>query len=93
MIEPREFSPYSLVECLNSGLREKLFISFSSKYLFYDDGICVFEILPGLKPQGYYLNSASKYQPIEDIFSFIAEIKVKYPDVADWFLFNIKKFS
>ena len=33
MIEPIEFSPYNLVECLNSGLREKLFISFSSKSL------------------------------------------------------------
>jgi hypothetical protein len=93
MIEPREFSPYSLVECLNSGLREKLFISFSSKYLLYDNGLCVFEVLSGSIPQGYYLNSAGKYQSIEDIFYFTQQIRIKYPDVADWFLFNIKKFS
>ena len=93
MIEPIEFSPYSLVECLNSGLREKLFISFSSKYLLYDNGICIFEIMSSLTPRGYYLNSAGKYQPIEDIFYFIEEIRTKYPDVADWFLFNIKNFS
>jgi hypothetical protein len=93
MIEPREFSPYSLVEFLKLDLLEEPFISFGSKYLLYDNGLCVFEVLTGSIPQGYYLNSAGKYQPIEDIFSFIEEIRVKYPDVADWFLFNIKKFS
>ena len=93
MIEPIEFSPYNLVECLNSGLREKLFISFSSKYLLYDNGICVFEVMSDLKPPGYYLDSSGKYQSIDDIFSFVEQISVKYPDVADWFLFNIKKFS
>lgn len=93
MIEPRELSPYSLVEFLKLDLREKLFISFSSKYLLYDNGVCIFEVLSGSVPQGYYLNSSDKYQAIDDIFSFVESIRIEYPDVADWFLFNIKKFS
>jgi hypothetical protein len=93
MIEPKEFSPFELVEYMRLGLQEKIFISFGSKYLLYDSSFCVFEILSGPNPQGYYFNSEKKYQSIEDIFSFVGEIRAKYPDVADWFLFNIKKFS
>ena len=64
-----------------------------TKYLLYDGGRCIFEIIVG-PINGYYLSMDGRgYQPIEDIFIFLDRIKTKYPDVADWFLFNIKKFT
>jgi len=63
------------------------------KYLLYDGGRCIFEIIGGTI-NGYYLSmDGGDYQPIEDIFIFLDSIKTKYPEVADWFLFNIKKFT
>lgn len=94
MIQPREISPFEFMEALKSGIRGELFISFDdSKYLLYYDNLCVFEIIPSQICQGYYLNQEGKYQSIEDIFSFVEHIRIRHPDVADWFLFNIKKFS
>lgn len=89
MIEPESISPSELKDRTSSG---KLFACYAGiKYLLYDDGECIFEIMGG-PVNGYHLSNGGGYQGIEDIFVFLDQIKTKYPDVADWFLFNIGKF-
>jgi hypothetical protein len=93
MIEPENISPFGLKSRTSSG---KLFACYAGyagiKYLLYDDGECIFEILNNPSPQGYYL-CGKNYEEIKDLFVFLGEIRTKYPDVADWFLFNIKNFT
>jgi hypothetical protein len=90
MIEPENISLFDLRSRAFSG---KLFACYSGiKYLLYDDRECIFEILFNPSPQGYYL-CGKNYEEIKDLFVFLDEIRTKYPDVADWFLFNIKNFT
>ena len=90
MIEPEPISPFGLKTRTSSG---KLFASYAGiKYLLYDNGECIFEVLNNPSPQGYYL-CGNRYEEIKDFFVFLDEIRTNYPDVADWFLFNIKNFT
>lgn len=90
MIEPESISLFGLKGRTSSG---RLFASYVGiKYLLYDDGECIFEIMSNPSVQGYYLRG-KHYEGIEDFFVFLDGIKTKYPDVADWFLFNIKNFT
>jgi hypothetical protein len=91
MIQPESIPLFDLKGRTSSG---RLFACYADiKYLLYDGGRCVFEIMGG-PINGYYLSmDGGGYQPIEDIFIFLDRIKTKYPEVADWFLFNIKKFT
>lgn len=97
MIEPEDVSPVQLIERLKSNVPGPFFCHFDqAKYIFYDNNVCIFEIMPShgiYVEQGYYLNRDGKYQSTEDFFSFLAHLGSEYPDVADWFLFNIKKFT
>lgn len=89
MIEPEVVTPYDLRNKVYSG---KLFVHYAgSKYLLYDEGTCIFEVISN-PAQGYCL-CGKDYEEIKDIFIFLDQIKAKYPEVADWFLFNIKKFT
>lgn len=89
MIEPEAITPYDLLNRVSS---EILFVHYAGiKYLLYDEGICIFEVMSN-PTQGYCL-CGKDYEEIKDIFIFLDQIKTKYPDVADWFLFNIGRFS
>jgi hypothetical protein len=90
MIEPESIHLFDVAERTSSpGI---LFACYGSiKYVLYDSGECIFEIM-ARSAKGYYL-CGEHYEGINDIFIFLDQIKIKYPDVADWFLFNIKKFT
>jgi hypothetical protein len=98
MIEPESIPLFDLKGRTSSG---RLFACYADiNYLLYDEGRCIFEIIVGpieiiVGPiNGCYLSmDGGGYQPIEDIFIFLDRIKTEYPEVADWFLFNIKKFT
>jgi hypothetical protein len=91
MIEPESIPLFYLKGRTSSG---RLFACYADiKYLLYDEGRCIFEIMGG-PINGYYLSTdGGRYQQITDIFIFLDSIKTKYPEVADWFLFNIGRFS
>ena len=94
MIEPESIHLFDVAERTSSpGI---LFACYgSTKYVLYDSGTCIFEIM-ARSAKGYYLSnweSDQGYQAIGDFFIFLDQIKIRYPDVADWFLFNIKKFT
>jgi hypothetical protein len=91
MIQPESIPLFDLKCRTSSG---RLFACYADiKYLLYDGGRCIFEIIVG-PINGYYLSmDGGGYQTIKDIFIFLDSIKTKYPEVADWFLFNIGKFS
>jgi hypothetical protein len=92
MIQPESIPLFEFPGRISSG--KLMFACYADiKYLLYDGGRCIFEIMGG-PINGYYLSmDGGGYQPIEDIFIFLDRIKTKYPEVADWFLFNIGRFS
>jgi len=90
MIEPESISPFGLKGRTSSG---RLFACYAGiKYLLYDEGECIFEVMSNPSAQGYYLRG-KHYEGITDFFVFLEQIKTKYPDVVEWFLFNIKNFT
>jgi hypothetical protein len=93
MIEPEVLTPYDLLRNRFSSSSGIFFACYTdTKYILYDDGECIFEII-GSPTEGYYFSNEGDLREIKDIFIFLDQIKTKYPDVADWFLFNIGRFS
>lgn len=75
------------------------FISYYDRmYIFTQDKRVIFEVYTKpFKPFAGFCqiltDGQQVYSRVDDFFFFLSQIKDQYPEVADWFLFNIKKFT
>lgn len=93
MISPRFTTSCIFYELSDTGTD---FISYYERmYIFTHDKKVIFEVYT--KPFSGFCqiltDGEQVYSRIDDFFFFLSQIRDRYPDVADWFLFNIKKFT
>jgi hypothetical protein len=93
MISPRLTTSGILYNSLDA---EKDFTSYYDKrYVLTHNRKVIFEVYT--KPFTGFCQILTEgqqvYRRVDDFFFFLSQIRDQYPEVADWFLFNIKKFT
>ena len=96
MIFPREISPYD-IDLLSQadGIN---FLTYGNKLMLYHDGGCVFEVmtlshLHSGNLSGHCSDLNGDFYPIVNLPDLATMIKDRYPEVVDWFLFNLKNIA
>lgn len=93
MISPRFTTSGIFYESPDTGMD---FISYYERtYIFTHNRKVIFEVYTNpftgfcqVPTEGQQV-----YRRVDDFFFFLSQIRDQYPEVADWFLFNIKKFT
>lgn len=93
MISPRFTTSGIFYDSPDTGMD---FISYYERmYIFTHNRKVIFEVYT--KPFTGFCQILTEgqqvYSRIDDFFFFLSQIRGQYPEVADWFLFNIKKFT
>jgi hypothetical protein len=96
VIFPKQISPYDINSISQAdGIN---FLTYGNKFLLYHNGSCIFEVitlsyLPPGNLSGHCSDSDGNFFPATSLPDLAAKIKDRYPEVVDWFLFNLKNIS
>lgn len=93
MIDPILILPYELWDYSKAPGVNFITYGEKTKVILYHDGTWITEAYfnSNFQTPIYWLDGS--FQQAKSIIDLISIISAKYPDVADWFLFNIKKFT